>query len=86
MSAGPLEALVELKRFFDIKSDSDTHFGSILTSKGISSDNITFLSKNSDVTVGEKTISAFDATEENDSETAATKLVTALKTKKDSSL
>jgi len=86
MSAGPLEALVELKRFFDVKSDTETHFGSVLAAKGVSSDNISALSKNPDITVGEKRLSAFDATEENDSETAVTKLVSALSAKKDSAL
>jgi len=78
MSAGPLEALVELKRFFEIKDDSETIFGQLLADKGLSSTNISYLCSNPTLTYGDKTQSAFDATEEVNSETAAAKLVTSV--------
>jgi len=78
MSAGPLEALVELKRFFGIQDDQTTSFGALLTSKGVSAARIVALGSNVDINVAGKTESAFDATEENDATVAATKLTSAL--------
>jgi len=81
MSAGPLEGLVELKRFFEVNDDSKTSFGALLAQKGLSAAQITHVSGNPDLVIGEKSISAFDATEELDSEVAATKLASATPSK-----
>jgi len=68
MSAGPLEALVELQRFMsdeggkcDWKSLS---FGAYLSSIGFSDEQIANLAKNPNATVEGKTESVFDMTEE----------------------
>jgi len=79
MSAGPLEALVELKRFFEIKDNNITHFGHQLSEHGVTPEKAIHVATNPDLTINNKNISAFDATEELDSEAAAAKLAAALK-------
>eukprot|EP00808_Paulinella_micropora_P026013 g69021.t1 len=76
MSAGPLEALVELKRFFGAEVKS-TNFGLMLSGKGVSDENITKMLGNPDLTFGDKTNNCFDATEELDAAAAAEKLASA---------
>jgi nucleoside diphosphate kinase len=68
MSAGPLEGLVELQRFFsdgskksDLKSFS---FGAYLSSQGLTDEQINKLAENPNLTVEGKTESVFDMTEE----------------------
>jgi nucleoside diphosphate kinase len=68
MSAGPLEGLVELQRFFsegntrtELKSLS---FGAYLSSQGFSDEQINKLAQNPNATVEGKTESVFDMTEE----------------------
>jgi len=78
MSAGPLEGMVELQRFFssaDKKiSFADLSFGSALAAQGLSAEQIEKLASNVDVTHEGKNISAFDLTEEKDASEAATLL------------
>jgi len=83
LSAGPLEGLVELKRFF---SDHDTGvqvpysslaFGAYLQSKGASDTLVFELAANPDTIVNGKKTSLFDLTEEKDFEAAATLLLNA---------
>jgi len=78
MSAGPVEALVELKRFFDVTDNSQTHFGHQLITSGVTTEKVDWLNSNPDLTFGDKTQSVFDGTEELNSEAAASKLVSAL--------
>jgi len=70
MSAGPLEAMVELARFFNVKN-SETAFGAALKAKGLSDDQINALAGNPLVETDGKKVSAFDATEEKDAAKAA---------------
>jgi nucleoside diphosphate kinase len=63
MSAGPLEAMVELGRFF-IVNYADTSFGAALKKKGLTEEQINALAGNPLLDVGGKKVSAFDATEE----------------------
>jgi len=81
MSAGPLEALVELKRFFEIENESETTFGQLLQDKGLSKEEIVHVSSNPNLTFGDKSLSTFDATEEVNSSTAAEKIASALSKK-----
>ncbi len=79
LSAGPLEGMVEVRRFFsDVKGQAipigATCFGSALLESGLTIDDIEYVSGNPDLTVGDKKISAFDLTEECDSSDAAAKL------------
>jgi len=73
MSAGPLEGLVELQRFFSDRDEgkiadlTSFTFGSLLQSKGLSVEQINKLAGNPNVAVGEKSESVFDMTEEKDS-------------------
>ena len=67
LSAGPLEGMVELRRFFEVK---DTCFSRLLADKGIDAARIEELADNCDVN-GE---SAFDLTEEVDAVDAADRL------------
>jgi len=78
MSAGPLEGLVELQRFFSehdkghLLKLTDLSFGSALVAAGMSEDQVNTAAKNPDVSHEGKTISVFDLTEEvNASEAAA---------------
>jgi len=80
MSAGALEGMVELARFF---SDHDsgnritydqTAFGSLLLSKGLSLERVIALAKNPILSIESKAVSAFDATEEKDASNAASLL------------
>jgi len=71
MSAGPLEGLVELQRFFSDKDTgkvvgfNETAFGSLLLGKGISEKKLSVLAENPDVeTPDGKKKSVFDLTEE----------------------
>jgi len=83
MSAGPLEAMIELRRFMSGVGEKaritfdHTHFGANLHDLGATQANIEALAKNPQVSVGDgKTKSAFDATEEVNSDQAAKLLTT----------
>lgn len=76
LSAGPLEGMVEVQRFF---SDYDkgerlpfdqTRFGRLLLEKGISRPVFDQLAANADIQAGDRVISAFDLTEEMDADEA----------------
>jgi len=78
MSAGPLEGMVELQRFF---SDLDTAkivpydhtaFGALLLGKGFSHQKLSALAENPDAEAGGKKQSVFDLTEEKDALEALT--------------
>lgn len=81
LSAGPLEGMVELTRFFsdpDKKSFlefSKTSFGRLLREKGASLEFIDALATNPNVEVDGHIVSAFDLTEEFNAEEAAVKLL-----------
>jgi len=81
MSAGPLEAMIELRRFMSEGEKSKialdhTHFGANLHDLGASAAEIEAFAKNPQVAVGDgKTKTAFDATEEVNSDKAAKLLV-----------
>lgn len=83
VSAGPLEAMVEIARYFTDHSRErslrvhDTTFGRRLAALGLERDHIDFISTNP--AMGEGEVSAFDLTEELDSEDAARKLASLLK-------
>jgi len=72
MSAGPLEGLVELQRFFsdrdngNIADFSSFGFGALLQSRGLTGEQINKLAKNPNIHVGDKSESVFDMTEEKD--------------------
>lgn len=81
LSAGPLEGMVELQRFF---SDPDeeyqitpdkTFFGQRLLEEGLSEKTVTRLADNLDTEVDGHTVSAFDFTEEINSDEATAKLL-----------
>lgn len=83
LSAGPLEGMAEIVRFF---SDHDkggqmgydqTTFGKLLAEKGASAYKIDELASNINLNVDGKTVSAFDLTENVDAEPAADKLLAA---------
>ena len=82
MSAGPLEGLVEFKRFFS-KTDapaienSQTCFGALLQSKEITDEQINVWAENIKINVDSKEVSTFDATEEIDASAAVTVLLAA---------
>lgn len=75
MSAGPLEGMVEIRRFFSDKGQelqyADTRFGQALKAAGVSPDGIEKLAQNVTVHDGARAVSAFDATEEMDAVPAA---------------
>jgi len=80
MSAGPLEAMIELCRFMSDHGKplaaKDTHFGAQLHDAGASDSAIAALRGNPQVSVGDgKFKSAFDATEESDADKALKVLV-----------
>jgi len=71
MSAGPLEGMVEIRRFFsdhDPLAFTDLAFGGLLGSKGA---DISKLSENPDVDFSGKRQSVFDVTEEKDAQDSA---------------
>jgi len=78
MSAGPLEGLVELQRFFTDHEASPQKlafenfaFGNLLLHSGTQPDRIVGLAQNPDLSRDGKNISAFDLTEEKDALEAA---------------
>jgi hypothetical protein len=81
LSAGPLEGMVELKRFFtDHESGetlelTDTLFGAQLAAAGLSADGIASLATNPELEVDGKSISAFDLTEEVNATDALKRLI-----------
>lgn len=70
LSAGPLEGMVELRRFFTDHDTGhelgweETAFGSLLADKGFSTERIKELAANPELERDGKTVSAFDLTEE----------------------
>jgi nucleoside diphosphate kinase len=83
MSAGPLEGMVELQRFFTDHEASaekiafdNLAFGSLLLHSGLKHDRVAQLAQNPDLSLEGKNVSAFDATEEKDS-LASAKLLAA---------
>ena len=76
MSAGPLEGLAELKRFFG-GSYGDWTFASALASAGVSTDSLAALADNPTLEAGGERGSAFDLTEAMDAEPAAALLAKA---------
>jgi len=83
LSAGPLEGLVELKRFFS-DHDSGVHlsytslaFGAYLQQKGSSVEHVDKLASNPDAIDNGKKTSLFDLTEEKSYDEAATALLNA---------
>lgn len=76
MSAGPLEGLVELARFFG-GSVSDYSFAGALANAGVSADGVSALAENPTLQAGDERGSAFDLTEGVDAEPAATLLAQA---------
>jgi nucleoside diphosphate kinase len=70
LSAGPLEGMVELQRFFSDRDSgkdvpySATAFGAYLQSKGLSEDDVKKVATNPDVNKDGKKVSLFDLTEE----------------------
>ncbi len=81
LSAGPLEGMVELQRFFtDHETDhaldwSETLFGSQLLAAGLSSDAVCGLGGNAVLDVNGESISAFDLTEEVNASEALQRLI-----------
>lgn len=81
LSAGPLEGMVELQRFFtDHDTEQplawdDTAFGRALANKGCKPAEIAELAKNPGLSRDGKTVSAFDLTEEVNSTEALERLV-----------
>jgi hypothetical protein len=84
MSAGPLEGLVELQRFFSdhekgsLLKFTDLSFGSNLVDLGLSEDQVNHLATNPDVSHDGKNISVFDLTEEKNADESAKLLKTVL--------
>jgi hypothetical protein len=80
MSAGPLEGMVEVQRFFSDHeakkrvSAAETAFGALLASKGLNDEKVAKLANNPDFEKDGKRVSAFDLTEEVDSASAAATL------------
>lgn len=81
LSAGPLEGMIEIIRFFsDFEkqhsiSYSETSFGLLLQEKGASAESIEHLGSNPDLELEGRTLSAFDLTEEIDAHEAVQKLI-----------
>jgi hypothetical protein len=75
-SAGPLEGMVETARYFSdyaggiILSYNATCFAGLLRAAGVSGNDVEWLATNPNLTLGDKQISAFDATEEIDPQPA----------------
>jgi len=65
MSAGPLEGMVELGRFFGLSSEH-TAFGHALVKAGFTHEQINHLAQNPTGEHNGKRVSAFDLTEEKD--------------------
>jgi len=82
MSAGPLEGMVELQRFFSSADKklpfTSLAFGSALAAQGLTEEQIEKLATNPDVTYEGKNISAFDVTEEKDAAESAALLKSVL--------
>lgn len=76
MSAGPLEGLAELTRFFG-GSLTDWTFAGVLTAAGVPGDRVTTLADNPTLVADGERGSAFDLTEGVDAEPAATLLADA---------
>jgi hypothetical protein len=80
LSAGPLEGMVELQRFFtdhetgEALSWSDTHFGDSLMQQGKTGEEICILAQNPSITWNGTTGSAFDLTEELNADAALERL------------
>eukprot|EP01012_Entosiphon_sulcatum_P017540 TRINITY_DN222_c0_g1_i7.p2 TRINITY_DN222_c0_g1~~TRINITY_DN222_c0_g1_i7.p2 ORF type:complete len:401 (+),score=90.65 TRINITY_DN222_c0_g1_i7:1641-2843(+) len=78
LSAGPLEGMVELLRFFRQETASipteKTSFGHHLVTNGFTVDNVSALCENPTIPGEAGGVSAFDLTEEDDAEEATTKL------------
>jgi len=70
MSAGPLEGMVEIQRFFSDHTSGkqvgfkETGFGALLASKGVSEDHIKQFAGNPNAEANGKKASVFDLTEE----------------------
>lgn len=81
LSAGPLEGMVELQRFFsDHLLDktlqfTDTVFGAQLLAAGLSPEAIQALASNPEMTVNGQSVSAFDLTEEVNASDALQRLI-----------
>jgi len=78
MSAGPLEGMVELQRFFTDHDASSAKlaldnlaFGSLLLHSGVKPERLAELATNPDLSLEGKNVSAFDATEEKDAQESA---------------
>jgi hypothetical protein len=77
MSAGPLEGMVELQRFFTdhekgtVLGFDHTSFGRLLAQQGLSGERIEQLASNINVAHEGKNVSVFDLTEEKDSAPSA---------------
>lgn len=83
-SAGPLEGMVEVQRFFSEPENGlqieprETSFGKQLATKGLHDDQIAKLGSNPTIDDSGRSVPAFDLTEEMDSHEAATTLSTAM--------
>jgi len=77
MSAGPLEGLVELQRFFTDHEEGghlkfiDLSFGAKLVEEGLTEEQVIHLASNPDVQHDGENISVFDLTEEKDGSESA---------------
>jgi hypothetical protein len=85
LSAGPLEGMVEVMRFFSENADgkelitTDTSFGRRLHASGFSEVEIDRLASNQVLEMGGRTTSAFDLTEKMDAHAAVTTLTAAVR-------
>jgi hypothetical protein len=75
MSAGPLEGMVELRRFFSEGKEKlpfdHFAFANLLHAKGVAPERVEVLASNPTLAFGDKNVSTFDATEEKDAAEAA---------------
>ena len=71
LSAGPLEGMVELRRFFEVQ---DTLFSQLMTQHGIAAERIEELAANCNIDTANGPESAFDLTEEVDAAQAVSRL------------
>lgn len=84
-SAGPLEGMLEFCRFFSDHADKklispgDTPFGRLLQKEGLRKKDIAMLAKNPILGEGTDAVSAFNQTEDKNSEAAAELLVSAMR-------
>ena len=80
LSAGPLEGMVELARFFSTSTEAvsfnETAFGKLLLNNGLEEQALCELAKNPDIEVEGQQVSAFDLTEEINAAEASMKLQT----------